>query len=256
MKSPLLLGLYGGGITTGLAVSLFVGGELADSGVTWRVNFGISAAVALVSLPFLLGRMPVIEHQRRVGMAGLKKLLASWSFYRADLLFVFVNAVPIIVGAWLIPYLDRHHGISAGFAGVLGFVLFGAQTVARPLSAKLGVGVTNRFLLSTIGPAVAAAGLLALSLDRTDALATVAIIVLGLGFGAPYAIAYQRIENQVEGNPELGLAVGFQGVNIAAVAVTPIVGIALEHGYGKQSFLLLAVFCVLVGVANFTRRAG
>src|SRR5262249_24086528 len=163
-------------------------------GVTWRVNFGISAAVALVALPFLLGRMPSIEHQRRVGLGGLKQLLASWSFYRADLLFMFVNAVPVIVGAWLIPYLDRHHGIGASRAGILGFVLFGAQTVARPLSAKLGVGVTNRFLLSTVGPAVAAAGLLALSLDRTDAVATIGIIVLGLGFGAPYAIAYQRIE--------------------------------------------------------------
>src|SRR5262249_12574877 len=115
---------------------------------------------------------------------------------------------------------------------------------------------TNRFLLSTVGPAVAAAGLLALSLDRTDAVATIGIIVLGLGFGAPYAIAYQRIENQIEGNPELGLAVGFQGVNIAAVAVTPVLGVALERGYGELSFLLLAVFCVLVGVANFTRRAG
>jgi MFS family permease len=256
LESTLLLGVYGGGITTGLALSLFVGGELAEAGVDWRVNFGISAAIGFAALPFLFGRMPAIEHMRRVGSAGLKKLLRSWSFYRADLLFVFVNALPIIVGAWLIPYLDRHHGIAAGVAGALGFVLFAAQTVARPLSAKLGVGTTRRLLLSTLGPALAAAAMLALALDRTTGLATVAIVALGLGFGAPYAIAYQRIQNQVEGNPEVGLAVGFQGVNVAAIAVTPIVGSALEHGYGKLSFVLLAAYCALVGLANLTRRAG
>jgi MFS family permease len=256
LESALLLGVYGGGITTGLALSLFVGGELVEAGVDWRVNFGISAAIGFAALPFLFGRMPAIEHMRRVGSAGLKKLLRSWSFYRADLLFVFVNALPVIVGAWLIPYLDRHHGIAAGVAGALGFVLFAAQTVARPLSAKLGVGTTRRLLLSTLGPALAAAAMLALALDRTTGLATVAVVALGLGFGAPYAIAYQRIQNQVEGNPEVGLAVGFQGVNVAAIAVTPIVGSALEHGYGKLSFVLLAAYCVLVGLANLTRRAG
>jgi len=255
MQSALLLGVYGGGITTGLALSLFVGGELAETGVDWRVNFGISAAVGFAAVPFLFGRMPVIERMRRAGMAGLKKLLRSWSFYRADLLFVFVNALPVVVGAWLIPYLDRHHGIGAGVAGALGFVLFAAQTVARPLSAKLGVGTTRRFLLSTLGPALAAAAILALALDRTEGLATVAVVALGLGFGAPYAIAYQRIENQIEGNPEVGLAVGFQGVNIVAIGVTPIIGAALENGYGKLSFVLLAVYCALVALANFTRRA-
>ena len=255
MRSALLLGIYGGGITTGLALSLFVGGELAETGVDWRVNFVISAVIGFAGFPFLFGRMPVIEPMRRAGAAGLKKLLQSWSFYRADLLFVFVNAIPIIVGAWLIPYLDRHHGIGAGVAGALGFVLFGAQTVARPLSAKLGVGTTRRLFLSTLGPALAAAAILGIALDRTTGIATAAIVVLGLGFGAPYAIAYQRIQNQVEGNPEVGLAVGFQGVNIAAIAVTPVVGAALEHGYGELSFLLLAAYCALVGLANFTRRA-
>jgi hypothetical protein len=32
--------------------------------------------------------------------------------------------------------------------------------------------------------------------------------------------------------------------------------VALENGYGELSFLLLALYCALVGAANFTRRAG
>jgi MFS family permease len=255
MKSVLLLGIYGGGITMGLALANFVGGELAEAGVDWRVNFGISAAIAFAALPFFFGPIPAVARMKRVGAAGVRKLLRTWRFYRADLLFVFVNAVPIIVGAWLIPYLSRHHGIGAGVAGALGFVLFAGQTVGRPLSAKLAVSPTSRLLLSTVGPALAAAGLLALTFDRTTTLAVVATIALGLGFGAPYAIAYQRVEELVEGNPELGLAIGFQGVNVTAIFITPFVGVAIEHGYGMLAFALLAAYCALAGVANFTRRA-
>ena len=220
----------------------------------WRVNFGISAAVGLAALPFLFGDMPAVQHMRRVGAAGVKKLLAGWRFWWADALFVFVNAMPIIVGAWLLQYLTIHHGIGPGVAGALGFVLFGVMAVARPLSGKLAGSRSRRFLLSTVGPALAGAGLLALVLDRTEGVAAVGIVALGIGFGLPFAVAYQRIEGLIEGNPALGLAVGLQGVNFAAIVVVPIVGAALEHGYGRLSFLLLAAYCALVAVMNFMYR--
>jgi len=63
-----------------------------------------------------------------------------------------------------------------------------------------------------------------------------------------------RREDLIQGNPELGLAVGLQGVNFAAIVVVPLVGAALEHGYGRLSFLLLAAFCALVGAVNFIAR--
>jgi MFS family permease len=256
LGSMLLLGIYGSGIMIGLAASLFVGGELAEAGVDWRVNFGISAALGFAALPFLFADMPPVGHMRRIGAAGVKKLLLSWSFWRADRLFVFVNALPIIVGAWLIHYLTIHHGIGAGVAGAFGFVLFGIQAVVRALSGKLADSSSRRLLLSTLGPALAAAGILALALDRTEGIAGIGIIALGLGFGAPYAIAYQRIQDLIEGNPELGLAVGLQGVNFAAIVVVPIIGAALEHGYGRLSFILLAGYCVLVGLVSVTYRTG
>jgi DHA1 family inner membrane transport protein len=254
LGSVLLLGIYGSGITIGLAAALFVGGELQEAGVDWRVNFGISAAIGFAALPFLFGDMPAVQHMRRVGASGVKKLLAGWRFWWADALFVFVNAVPIIVGAWLLHYLTIHHGLGSGIAGAFGFVLFGVQAVARPLGGKLAVSKHRRLLISVVGPALAAAGILALALDRTEGVAALAIVALGIGFGLPYAIAYQRIEDLIEGNPELGLAVGLQGVNFAAIVVVPLVGAALEHGYGRLSFLVLAAFCALVGAVNFIAR--
>ena len=254
LKSVVLLGVYGSGITLGLAAALLIGGELDEAGVDWRVNFAISAVLGFASLPFLFGDMPAVEHMRRVGLAGVKKVLSHWPFWRDDLLFVFVNAIPIVVGAWLLHYLSIHHGLGSGVAGAFGFVLFGMQAIARPLGGKLASSGRVRLLLATLGPALGALGLLVLAIDRTEAIAALVIVVMGLGFGFPYAIAYQRIEDVIEGNPELGLAVGLQGVNFTAIVIVPLVGAALEHGYGRLSFILLAVYCVATGLASLTYR--
>jgi predicted MFS family arabinose efflux permease len=254
LKSILLLGLYGGGITFGLATALFVGGELEDAHLSWRINFAVSALVAVAALPFLLGRMPAVPHMRRVGAGGLKKLLLGWRFWRVDMLFIFINGIPIVVGAWLIHYLTHHHALGAGVAGAFGFLLFGITTVARPIGGRLATTASRRMLLSGVGPVLAAAGLLALALDRTAGVAAVGIVAIALGFGAPYALAYVRVEELIEGNPELGLAVALQGVNLTAILVVPLMGAALEHGYGKLSFIVLAAYCALVGLTNLARR--
>jgi predicted MFS family arabinose efflux permease len=252
LKSVLLLGLYGGGITFGLAAALFIGGQLQDAGVDWRVNFGISAALSLAALPFLLGRFPEVPHMKHVGLGGLGAALKSWRFWRLDLLFVFIKGIPIIIGAWLLHYLTIHHGLEAGVAGAFGFLLFGVQTVARLVCGKLATTPPVRLLFATAGPALAAVGLVLLAIDRTAAVAAIAVIMIAVGFGAPYAIAYQRVEDIFPGNPELGLAVALQGVNLSAIVIAPLVGAALEHGYGREAFVGLGAYCVLAGIANFT----
>jgi MFS family permease len=255
LRSAVLLGSYGGGITFGLAASLFIGGVLAENGVDWRVNFLIAAAIGFSSLVFLFGRMPEIARMRRVGGGGVGRLLLEWPFWRADSLFIFVNGVPVVVGAWLIHYLTIHHWLGVGVAGAFGFLLFGVTTIARPFGGRLSNVASLRVVLATVGPALAAAGLATLAIDRTASVAAVAIVVTALGFGAPYAIAYERVEDLVEGNPELGLAVAVQGVNVVAIVVVPLIGAALEHGYGRYAFLGLAAYCVLAGLANLTRGA-
>ena len=102
--------------------------------------------------------MPAVEHMRRVGAAGVKKLLRTWPFCWADVLFVFVNAIPVIVGAWLIPYLRpttasgpawRARSVSSSSAPRRSADLSAASSPSRGIS---------RLLLSTLGPALAAAG--------------------------------------------------------------------------------------------------
>jgi hypothetical protein len=42
-------------------------------------------------------------------------------------------------------------------------------------------------------------------------------------------------------------------VNLSAILIAPLVGAALEHGYGREAFVGLGAYCVLAGIANFTR---
>lgn len=255
LRSVVLLGLYGGAITLGLAVSLFVGGQLADAGVSWRVNFIVSAAVPLVALWFVSCPAPHVEPMRRVGLGGIGEVLRSWRFWRLDLLFIFVNGIPVVVGAWLIRFLTAHHGVGAGVAGTLGFLLFGVLTGARPGGGRFAEAPERRLVLAAGGPILAAVGLAVLALSTSPGIAAVAIVAIALGFGAPYAVAYERVEDVIPGNPELGLALSLQGVNAVGIGVVPAVGAALEHGYGRGAFLLLAAFCFVAGAANFTRSA-
>jgi MFS family permease len=255
--STFLLGVYGSGITVGVAAALFIGGELAEHSVDWRVNFVISAVVGASALPFFVGRFPDVGHARRVGAAGLRKLLLSASFWRADALFVFANGIPLILTTWLLQYLTIHHGIGAGAAGALGFLLFGLLGISRPVGGWLASSPSRGTALAVVGPALAAAALVALALDRTEELATVAVVVAAIGFGAPYALAYQLVEDLVEGSAELGLALALQGVNLLAILVIPLVGAALEHGYGRLTFLVLAAYCVFVSAvsSSFSRSS-
>jgi hypothetical protein len=45
-------------------------------------------------------------------------------------------------------------------------------------------------------------------------------------------------------------------VTVAAIVVVPLIGAALDRGYGRLAFVILAAFCAAAALANVTRRAG
>jgi DHA1 family inner membrane transport protein len=244
-----LLGLFGGGITLGLAGALGLGSALQDAGVGWRVGFVITAGVCLTPLLVLPPPLaaPPTRPPDRTFVASAFRSGAVW---RLLALFVAANGVPLIVGAWLVAYITRDVRLGTAVAGALGFVVFGLTTVVRPLGARLAGGGRAFAGLACGGSLAAAGGLVALAASRSLPPALLAVVLMGAGFALPYAAMVDAAERLYPERATSTLAVVQTGPNVIPIIVIPLVGSALAHGHGPLALVLLAVFVALAGAAN------
>jgi DHA1 family inner membrane transport protein len=249
-----LLGVFGAGVMLGVAGALGIGGLLADSGVDWRASFAISAAVGFSSLPLLPGRVEVAPKEgRRPG--DLCRLLRSLPEWRLLLLFVAILSVPLVISAWLNHYLITEGGLSAGLAGLLAFAMFGLSTVVRIAGGRLSGGGASLVLLAGVAPLVASAGVAVVALEPSLGGATVAVVLMGIGFALPYATMFDEGERLLADDPVLSLTFLTVGANATPILAIPLIGSALANGHGQEAFAILAGFVALAGLVNLRPAA-
>jgi MFS family permease len=243
-----LLGVFGAGITIGIAAALGLGSLLEDAGVDWRVGFAISAALGLAPLPFLPTRVEVERPKEEPRQGLLREALTSIRWWRLELLGITVLTVPLVVGAWLVQYLSAGDGIGVAAAGGLYFMLFdvgGRLSAAGVSSVALAVG----------GLVAAAAGLAILAEDRSVLPALASVVLMGVGFSLPYPLFYDEGESVLPDRPLAGLALLQVGANAFPIPVIPLVGAALADGHAEEAFLALAALVVVAAVANLRPAA-
>ena len=188
-----LLGVFGAGVTLGMAAALGVGSLLEDAGVDWRVAFVLSALAGVAALPFLPARMESAAPERHA--AGLlRRMLRSGPLWRVALVYVGSFGVQLIVGAWLIHYLTEGDGMAVSLAGLLAFVMFCVSATARDLGGTLSARGVSPVLLVGAAPMLAAAGLVAIGIDRSFAIALPAVVLMGIGFSLPYAVMMDEVQ--------------------------------------------------------------
>jgi predicted MFS family arabinose efflux permease len=245
-----LLGVFGAGVTIGVAVALGVGSLLEDAGVEWRVAFALSAAVGVVAIPFLPSRMESAAPERRA--TGLvARMLRSLPLWRVALVYVGSFGVQLIVGAWLIHYLTQDGGMAVALAGLLAFVMFAVSAAARDLGGTLSARGVSPVLTVGVAPLLAAAGLAAIAIDRSFAIALPAVVLMGFGFSLPYAVMMDEAQRLFPQRPLAPNTLLQLVANAVPMIVIPIVGAALAEGSGEAALFALAAFCVVGGVANF-----
>jgi MFS family permease len=241
--------LFGAAIQLGIAGSLGLGAILGDFGVDWRVTFLISAAVALTPLPFLLGRDD-ITYERGRGGGFVRRAVASGRVWRLMALFVSVFAVPLILGSWLVHYLNVDKGLAAAMAGALSFVMFGVSAAAREAGGTLAQRGFSPAFLAGGATFLAAAGLAILALERTVAFAWVAVVAAGIGFAIPYGIAIVQAQRLYPSEPTEPVALVTLVGTAVPVPLVPLVGSLLDAGHGTAVFLGLAAVCAVGGALN------
>jgi len=185
----------------------------------------------------------------RHGSGVLRAVLHSPPLWRVALVYVGSFGVQLVVGAWLIHYLTEGDGMAVGLAGLLAFLMFGVSAAARDLGGTLSARGVSPVILVGMAPFLATLGL-AISIDRSFAVALPAVVLMGIGFSLPYAVMMDEAQRLFPQRPLAPITLLQLAANTIPMIVIPLVGAALAGGDGEAALLALAAFCAVGGVAN------
>jgi predicted MFS family arabinose efflux permease len=245
-----MLGLFGAGLTLGVAAALLLGSVLEGAGVDWRVAFVITAALALISLPLLPNEPVEVQRAASEGEGLAREALTNQAWWRVQLLGITTLNIPLIVGAWLVHFLITGYGLSAAAAGGFAFALFGISAVMRDVAGRMTAAGASPSMLVIVGLAAGAAGLVLLGEGSAPGVALLAIALMAVGLSLPYPLYYDEAERVLPDRPIGSLGLMQVGAGIFPVPVIPLFGAALASGDGDLAFGALAVFALLTLLLN------
>jgi predicted MFS family arabinose efflux permease len=246
-----MVGLFGAGLTLGVAAALLLGSVLEGEGVDWRVAFLITAALAAVALPLLPNEAVPVKRAAPEGEGGLaREALTNQAWWRIQLLGISTLNIPLIVGAWLVHFLITGYGLSAATAGVFAFVLFGISAVIRDLAGRITAAGASPSMLVLVGLGIGAAGLVLLGIGDSAGVALIAIALMGVGLSLPYPLYYDEAERVLPDRPIGSLGLMQVGAGIFPIPVIPLFGAALAGGDADLAFAALAAFALLTLALN------
>jgi MFS family permease len=245
-----LLGLYGAGVTLGVAAALGAGGLLEELDTEWWVPFALAAGVALIPLPLIPRDVPGAPAHGEPRQGVLREAAVVPAFWRLQLLATSALGVPMVIGAWLGVYLVGEDDLAAGVAGAVSFAMFGLSAASRYAGGSLSARNVSPGAVAAAGCLAGAAGITALALIGGLGGALLAALLIGVGLSLPSALVYDEGERVLADRPLGGLGLILVGANLFPIVVIPLVGGALGEGEGEAALLALAAFVLLAGVAN------
>ena len=245
-----MVGLFGAGLTLGVAAALFLGSVLEGADVSWRVAFLITAALGAIALPILPNERIEIPRTADEGEGLVGECLANQAWWRVQLLGLTTLTIPLVVGAWLVHFLITGYGMSAAEAGALAFGLFGLSAVMRDLAGRMTASGDSPSLLVIVGLGLGAGGLFLLGVGESTLVAVVSLALIGVGLSLPYPLYYDEAERVLPDRPIGSLGLMQVGTGIFPIPVIPAFGAALASGDADLAFAGLAAFAVLTLVLN------
>jgi DHA1 family inner membrane transport protein len=247
---PKLVGLFGVGITLGIAFALGLGGLMADLDVDWRFAFVLSALVGVSALPLLPRHSEAEPPEHEPFGEVVAKAATSSRFWRLQGIAIPAFSVPIVIGCWFVHYLVVVGGVAQGAAGAIGFVVFAVSAASRDLSGQLLARGASSGLLSLGGLAIGAAGIAVLAVEPSVGGGLASAVLMGIGLSLPYAVVYEEGVRVLPGSPIGGLGFTQATTNFFPIIVTPLLGAAFVAGDGEAAWLAVAAFVLFGGFLN------
>ncbi|MCW2853382.1 MAG: putative sugar transporter [Nocardioides sp.] len=249
-------GSWGMGIFGGVALASSGGAVLvvpfAAEVLGWRAPWVTTAAVTALALALAL-RLP--SHAARRGASATAAqmrgstsptLLRDGQLFRLASIHAVTLGIGIVLSSWATTLLVDIWSFGDAVAAVVGSGLLGLSVVSRPLGGYVAAAYPNRSRTVWTAALVACAvGTVALSRPSTPAVAVLAVVVLGVFSGLPFASVVEAA--QARQPTRSAAAVGVMNTLAFGLVVvaTPVVGWAVDHGHASTTLTVIALLWLL-----------
>jgi MFS family permease len=212
----------------------------------WRATFLVSAGMALTAAIIWLTAAPAVAHTSSAPGRFSEMLLAP-QLWLLGFMQMATFSISLVVGSWVVVMLTKVLHVPATRAGLIGSLVLLLGIVSRPLGGALRrhMGIRPLFVGSLMMIALGCFVFVFPSISFGPAL--MAVILIGIGCGLPYAAMFSRAGALFPGRT--GAAMGL--VNMVGIVMilagAPLVGhLADLTGTFRASFVALGGFALLV----------
>jgi MFS family permease len=212
----------------------------------WRATFLVSAGMALTAAIIWLTAAPAVTSSSPAPGRFSEMLLAP-QLWLLGIMQMATFSISLVVGSWVVVMLTKVLHVPATRAGLIGSLVLLLGIVSRPLGGALRqhMGIRPLFVGSLMMIALGCLVFVFPSVSFGPAL--MAVILIGIGCGLPYAAMFSRAGALFPGRT--GAAMGL--VNMVGIVMilagAPLVGhLADLTGTFRASFVALGGFALLV----------
>jgi len=249
-------GMYGGCAMAAAGLALALLPQVARD-IAWRVSWLSAAGLAafglvVVALSAARGR---VGPPRLPAPAHPASVVRDARLQRIGLVYAASYGSSVLVGTWVVTFLERGPHYSAAEAGAAGALTLFGGIVSRPFGGWIA---ERRPRLAR--PAIAAgllagtAGTAVLALGPPLALGVVAAATVGLGAGMPFGPVFSGAQHLRPDRP--AVAVGFVNflANVVIVVGVPLFGLTFSlPGDGRLGLIVVA--CTWAAALSLLRPA-
>jgi MFS family permease len=238
-------GLFGGSIQMGAGFVILAVPQL-NRFAGWRATFLVSAGMALTAAVIWFSAAPDVTFPPSPP-GQLHKMLLAPQLWLLGLLQMATFSLSVIIGSWVVVFLTKIMNVPATRAGLIGSLVLLLGIVSRPLGGYLRhhVGIRPLLLASLLMIALGCFAFMSSAISLGTAL--MAVVLIGIGVGIPYAAMFSRAGALFPGRA--GAAMGL--VNMLGILMilggAPFVGhLADLTGTFRASFAFLGGFALVV----------
>lgn len=240
------IGVFGGIAlaASGFAVLTVPFAELV---VGWRASWLTTGAVSAVAwtLVLRLPRAPVRRPAARHGSGELSMapgVLRDGELFRLAGMHAVTLGIGLVLSSWATTLLTELWSFGAAAAAVVGSVVLGMSVVSRPLGGHVAARHPGRSRTVWVVALLACAlATVALAVPSTPVVAVVAVTVLGIFSGLPFASVVGAAQARQPLRPASALGVMNTVAFGLVVTATPVVGWAVDHGHASTALLAVAL---------------